>query len=406
MVPLWDLSPQTRTHVESLAPTNLVLPLLDVDLIIIGSGPAGISTALHLVRQDPAWAGRMLVLDKAVHPREKLCGGGITRPGLEQLAGLGLALEPAHVVVDEVWLQYGKRAYGVREKGVFFIVRRSEFDHWLVQQAQQRGVEIRQGEAVTAVDLHPGHVLVSTDQASYRAKAVVAADGSNSTVRRLLKWKGNGKARLLETLTAESGQENAFQQGIVHFDFRPLADGLQGYYWDFPSLVVGQPSMNRGIFDSRARPELPRASLKTLLAQSMALRERTLSDTKLKGFPIHHFDPTSDFTRPRLLLAGDAAGADPLLGEGISFALAYGEVAASTIVDAFERHDFQFADYRSRILGHPWLGTLVSRYRGARWLYRLARYPRLAGSGDWSRHSSAHTAASAQMCCRQQSGDW
>ena len=54
-------------------------------------------------------------------------------------------------------------------------------------------------------------------------------------------------------------------------------------------------------------------------------------------------------------------------------------MAASAIVDAFERHDFQFADYRSRILRHPWLGTLVSRYRGASWLYRLVRYPRLAG---------------------------
>ena len=353
--------------------------MLTIDLIIVGSGPAGISTALHLVQQDPAWAGRVLVLDKAVHPREKLCGGGITRPGIAQLAGLGLSLEPAHVAVDEVRLQYGDRGYGVREKGVFFIVRRSEFDHWLVQQAQRRGVEIRQGEAVTDIDLHSDHVLVSTDQASYRAKVVVAADGSNSTVRHLLKWKGNGKARLLEVLTAESGQESAFQQGIAHFDFRPLADGLQGYYWDFPSLIDGHPFMNRGIFDSRARAELPRASLKTLLAQSMVLRERTLFDVELKGFPIHHFDPAADFARPRLLLAGDAAGADPLLGEGISFALAYGEVAASAIVDAFDRHDFQFADYRSRILHHPWLGSLVSRYRGARWLYRLAHYPRLAG---------------------------
>ena len=349
-----------------------------VDLIIVGAGPAGISTALHLVQQDSAWAGRLLVLEAAVHPREKLCGGGITRPGIAQLAGLGLALEPEHVTVDEVRLQYGDRAYGIREEGVFLIVRRSEFDHWLVQQAQRRGVEIRQGEAVTAIDFHPDHVLVSTDRATYQAKVVVAADGSNSTVRRLLKWRGNGKARLLEVLTPESGQENAFQQGIAHFDFRPLADGLQGYYWDFPSLIDGHPFMNRGIFDSRARPELPRAELKTLLAQAMALRERDLSDVELKGHPIHLFDPNGDFARPRLLLVGDAAGADPLLGEGISFALAYGEVAASAIVDAFERHDFQFTDYRSRVLSHPWLSSLVSRYRGARWLYRLARYPRLA----------------------------
>ena len=256
------------------------------------------------------------------------------------------------------------------------------------------------------IDLHPDHVLVSTDQGTYQAKVVVAADGSNSTVRSLLKWKSNGKARLLEVLTPESGQENAFQQGIAHFDFRPLADGLQGYYWDFLSLIAGRPFMNRGIFDSRVRPELPRAALKPLLADAMVLRERNLSDVELKGHPIHLFDHGSDFARPRLLLVGDAAGADPLFGEGISFALAYGEVAAGAIADAFERHDFHFADYRSRILSHPWLGALVSRYRGARWLYRLGRYPHLAGSGDWPRRSSRCTAASVQMCCRRRSGDW
>jgi flavin-dependent dehydrogenase len=49
-----------------------------VDTLIVGSGPAGSSTALHLVQKDPAWAERILVVDKAVHPREKLCGGGIT----------------------------------------------------------------------------------------------------------------------------------------------------------------------------------------------------------------------------------------------------------------------------------------------------------------------------------------
>ncbi|GAG04425.1 unnamed protein product, partial [marine sediment metagenome] len=46
-----------------------------VDVLIVGSGPAGTSTALHLVRQDPDWAWKIVVIDKAVHPREKLCGG-------------------------------------------------------------------------------------------------------------------------------------------------------------------------------------------------------------------------------------------------------------------------------------------------------------------------------------------
>lgn len=52
--------------------------IIHTDILIIGSGPSGTSTALHLVKQDPAWAKRIIIVDKAIHPREKLCGGGIT----------------------------------------------------------------------------------------------------------------------------------------------------------------------------------------------------------------------------------------------------------------------------------------------------------------------------------------
>ncbi len=67
-----------------------------VDLLIIGAGPAGLSTALHLLQADPAWAGRMLLLEKAAHPRPKLCGGGVTRLGLDILNDPGVPLSAAH----------------------------------------------------------------------------------------------------------------------------------------------------------------------------------------------------------------------------------------------------------------------------------------------------------------------
>ena len=61
-----------------------------VDLLIAGAGPAGLAAAVHLVRADRRWAERMVVVEKAVHPRDKLCGGGVTRTGEEELARLGL----------------------------------------------------------------------------------------------------------------------------------------------------------------------------------------------------------------------------------------------------------------------------------------------------------------------------
>ena len=107
-----------------------------VDVLIVGSGPSGSSTALHLVRHDPAWAGRVVVLDQAVHPREKLCGGGVTHIGYNILTRLGLRFEPAHVKVREARLVYRGRCCSLYGDPVFRIVRRDEFDHWLGRVAE------------------------------------------------------------------------------------------------------------------------------------------------------------------------------------------------------------------------------------------------------------------------------
>ena len=347
-----------------------------VDVLIVGSGPSGISTALHLVRRDPAWAGRVVVVDKAVHPREKLCGGGLTHIGQNILANLGLALEPRNFPVNEVRLLYRNKSYSFYGNPVFRIVRRDEFDHWLVKTAEQLGVTVRQGEGVTAITPHEEYVEVVTERAVFHAKVLVAADGSRSFVRRKLKWEDDSRvARLVEVLTPEDPDSlPEFREAVAVFDFTPMDDDLQGYYWDFPSYVKGQPYMNRGVFDSRAVPRKPKADLKEVLGESMAERGRALDDYELKGHPIRWWSSDGRFAQPRVILVGDAAGADPLMGEGISFALGYGEPAADAIIDAFARDDFSFAGYRERLLAHPLFKQLRIRTQLARLAY-LLNYP-------------------------------
>jgi geranylgeranyl reductase family protein len=351
-------------------------PTIPVDVLIVGSGPAGTSTALHLVQLDAGWADRIVVVDKAVHPREKLCGGGITHLGQHILAELGLSIGVPRFDLREARLLYKDKSYSFYGNPVFTIVRRDEFDHWLVQQAEAKGVAVRQGEAVLDIEARDDHVVVTTEKAIFHAQVVVAADGSRSLVRRKLKWDDESRvARLLEVLTPEEPRERfEFQERVAIFDFTHMTDGLQGYYWDFPSLVKGQAVMNRGVFDSRARPERPKADLKETLDESMANRDRNLDAYKLKGHPIRWFDRNGRFAIPRVLLAGDAAGADPLVGEGISFALGYGRVTARAIADAFARNDFSFGTYRKRLLADPLFAQLALRVRLARLAY-LLNYP-------------------------------
>ncbi len=350
-----------------------------VDILIVGSGPAGMSTALHLIQQ-PDWTGRIIVFDKAVHPRKKLCGGGVTQFGVDMLAQLGLAFEAEHVLIDELRIVFEKRVFSLSEPAVLRITRRDEFDHWLVRQGQQRGLDIRQGEGVVSITSQPDHIRVDTTERTYAAQVVVAADGALSTVKRQLNWGGVTRtARLLEVLTPETATpSSAFADRVATFDFTPMMRGLQGYYWDFPSFVAGKPYMNRGIFDGRVRPDKLRVALKTTFAEQLLDRQHELADYELESHPIPWLGADTELARPRVLLVGDAAGAEPLFGEGIAFALAYGEVAALEIVDAFTRHSFAFTHYRERVRHHRLLRQLPIRARVARLLHYLPRYPWLA----------------------------
>ncbi len=351
-----------------------------VEILIIGAGPAGISTALHLVQMDSGWAKRVMVVDKAIYPREKLCGGGVTQTGLAILNELGLKFPAQNVSIRELWFQFGKIAYAVHGNPVFRVIHRAAFDHWLVRQAESRGILVRQGESVTDVQPAGDFVRVTTEKTVIRAKTVVIADGSNSFVRRKLGWMRTAKhpplARLLEVISPEPADHPFFSRGIAVFDFSVQRNGVQGYVWDFPSVRHGQTMMNRGVFDSRVCAERPRAPLKTVLAQAFSVRRRTFASETIQGHPIRWFDTGLTLSRPRMLLAGDAAGVDPFVGEGISFALGYGRVAARAIEAAFVRGDFSFADYGRLVLADPLLSQLPQRVKLARILYRI-KSPRM-----------------------------
>ena len=356
--------------------------IINVDVLIVGSGPSGTSTALHLVKINPDWAQRIVILEKEVHPREKLCGGGVLHMGTNILARLGLPFEPDHFEVHEARLVYEDQSYSLYGNPIFRITRRDEFDHWLVRTAEKLGVTVRQGEAVKDIVAHDDYYEVKTEKATFHARTVVGADGSRSFVRRRLKWDDASRvARLMEVLTPENARlQPEFKDGVAVFDFTHMTEGLHGYYCDFPSFVNGKPFMNRGLFDSRARPERPKADLKQTLRESLAARDRELDDYKLKGHPIRWWSKDGRFSMPHILLVGDAAGADPLFGEGISFALGYGVVAAAAIDDAFARQDFSYATYRDRLLADPLFRQLDVRTRLARFAYFL-KYPRLLRLG-------------------------
>src|SRR5260370_21678958 len=69
-------------------------------VLIAGAGPAGLATALYLLRRRPELAGRGVAIEKGAHPRFKVCAGGLIPKTMLALGGLGIALdEPAVEVI-------------------------------------------------------------------------------------------------------------------------------------------------------------------------------------------------------------------------------------------------------------------------------------------------------------------
>jgi flavin-dependent dehydrogenase len=148
----------------------------------------------------------------------------------------------------------------------------------------------------------------------------------------------------------------------AYFDFFPVTRNIAGYVWDFPTQVNGQGMRCWGIYDTNLLAEQRRPQLREPLAQEMSRFGFNLDDYEIKGHPIRWFSPENQMGVPRVLLVGDAAGADSFLGEGISIALGYGALAAREIGGAFAKNDFSFRGYRHRVLRSPLGQALVTRW--------------------------------------------
>ena len=366
------------------------------DTVVVGAGPAGTAAAITLAR-----AGLdVTLLDKAVFPRDKICGDGLTSLALGLLEDLGL--EPERVDnwqwASNCWVRSPSgRTVDFRlpeNQGHFVAVApRYDLDSALVDLARKVGADVVEGCTVTAATEAGGRVELETDElGSVSARWVVAADGMWSPMRKHLGVAEKGYLGEWHAFRqyASNVTGPASREMYVAFE----ADLLPGYFWTFP-LPGGRANIGFGV---QRGGKLPVGEMKATWADLLRrphIREFLGPEARLEGthraWPIPARIDRALPATSRTMFVGDAVAAcDVMTGEGIGQALLSGIRAAEAVIGAGRSGDAAGA-YSETIRAE-----LVPDHRMSALLVRALRHRkgaraavRVAGATDWTRRNFA-----------------
>ena len=401
--------PAASAAATAAAPATAVRPAAEADVIVVGAGPGGSSTAYHLASTGLD----VLLLEKAAFPRDKVCGDGLTPRSVKSLVAMGIDTTP-----EAGWIRNrGLRIVGggmqlelpwpeLAEYPDYGLVRpRRDFDELLARHAQKAGARLLERTSVTGPLLDDAGAVVGvtatatnddgtkTPEVSYRAPLVVAADGASGRLalslglqRRTDRPMGVAVRRYFQS---PRSNDDFLESWLELWDGPPGRGRLlPGYGWIFG---VGDGTSNVGIGILNTTEAFGRTDYKELLGAWLGavppewgFTEASATGPTRGGALPMGFNRGPLYARG-LLLVGDSAGAvNPFNGEGIAYALESGELAAEVIAQALDR---PAGRGRERALA-AYPAALSARYGGYFTLGRI--FVRLIGHPAFMRAAAQH----------------
>lgn len=388
------------------------------DVLVVGAGPSGTAAAITLARAGMS----VVVVDKAVFPRDKCCGDGLTTLALRELEALGLRPDqvPNWQTVEQVWL----RSPSGREvclplptDGIFAATTpRRELDAALVRLARAAGAVIHEGHALTAVRQSADGVEADiAGQGTITANFLVAADGVWSPTRKLLGLSEEGYLGEWHAFRQYAGNVTGPARDRLYVWFEE--DMLPGYAWSFP-LPGGRVNLGFGVTrDGTHNGKSMKAQWSTLIDRPhirAALGPDVVLEDRHTALPIPAGIDQAVLTAGRVLFTGDAARAtDVMTGEGIGQAVLTGRLAAEAILagkasdpivvrGVYERsvRSHLLADHRMSKLLNGWLAKPLlargairvvslnawTKRNFARWMFEDEHRAVLVTPRRWHRH--------------------
>lgn len=294
----------------------------------------------------------VVLIEKQHFPRAKPCGGAL---GPRAIAALDFDF--SHLIEREfqgarVYRSSGKQSVLTRDDLKGYVIQRSEFDSFLIDKAKEAGVEVVLGTEIIAIEQLRKGVRALGVGDSYKAQLLVGADGVNGISMKQLdvrhRWPPEDVAVCIQAEVPLDSSE--VERTMILGEEPPLTVidlyyGLVewGYGWCFPkreSLNIGigcRLDKAKGLRD-KWEPFLSKmASEKDI---KIRVTEKTSARVPVGGIP-------GRIISRRSMLIGDAAGlVSPVSGEGISFAIESGilaaDVATETVRDKSSVHIVEY----------------------------------------------------------------
>ena len=368
--------PAAPARAAAAGPATAPAAADDADVIVVGAGPAGSATACYLAR-----AGLdVLLLEKAIFPREKVCGDGLTPRAVKALIDMGVP-----VGEQDGWVRNkGLRIIGggirlelpwpdlTSYPGYGLVRSRLDFDEILARTAQKAGARLIEGMTVTGPVLddtgrisgvtarpsageggpaegrsaaRPAGAGVRDDagpERTYRARVVVAADGNSSRLSLAMGLSKRDDRPLGVAVrtyyTSPRHEDDYLESWLDLWDGERL---LPGYGWIF-GMGDGTSNVGLGMLNTSASfghvdyRDLLRRWLAGMPAEWGYVEENRTQPIRGAALPMG-FNRTPHYTRG-VLLVGDAGGmVNPFNGEGIAYAIESGQLAAAVIAQALAR---------------------------------------------------------------------
>jgi len=343
------------------------------DVTVVGAGPAGSVAAYEM-----AIAGfRTLLLEKFPLPRDKPCGGAVMYRGLRLLRGE----MPRRLVERPIYglrftLPDGNKAEFVSHKLLGVTTNRATFDEFLARRAERTGAELLENVRVVGVKTTSDVAYVQAeDERVFESQFVIGADGVNSIVSRSVGLRPErkdltriGLGMESDVYVGESKVLEAFRGNPTVLEIRPV-EGRVSYGWIFPKREhLGIGIAGAGVHMHPLRPIFDRfvETLEGELGFSLPVEKRRTYFLGADG--LLHAN-----VKDRVMLVGDAAGfVDPMMGEGIAYAMRSSIHATRVLKTALTSGHYD-AEFLSRYHG------LCEREFGAN--FRMASRVGLRGTG-------------------------